>query len=375
MKNHIHKIFAIILIMGVVFFCPLAALADDGGFSFAAMCDSRGDYNGVNVPVLKFLTQNILENRDVKLLVFPGDLINGSVNSSKNYGQLLQWKKVMAPVYKSARFIGPKVLVSIGNHEIATSKAVRQFKKLFPMPKNGPRHERGFTYSYDYGDIHFVSVMTDRCQPRLNGYLNYVNCYDWLEKDLKDARKRGAKHIFVFGHQPAFPISAHIKDGLPNARWARKVKTGRTPMTISGKPDPDFFKKQRDKFWNILKKHKVDAYICGHEHCYGRQKVDGVWQILVGGAGAPLYSLNPRQGQWGYNRRKWYYQYLDYPHGPQDKCQASNDFVGGKWFSYAVFKVKNGKVEVTVWGVSPKKGNNRKIRSDAKMGIKDRFTL
>jgi hypothetical protein len=45
---------------------------------------------------------------------------------------------------------------------------------------------------------------------------------------------------------------------------------------------------ERDAFWALLKKHRVDAYFCGHEHLYNAKEAGGVRQVIAGSCGAPL---------------------------------------------------------------------------------------
>lgn len=157
---------------------------------------------------------------------------------------------------------------------------------------NGPQHEKGFTYSFDYKDVHFAALKTEHWNPHQDDdnmpKSRCLNCLEWLEEDLKAAKERGVKHIFVYGHQPAFPVSDHIRDSLPQAQYI---------LNNPDKPENRRFLEMRDRFWKLLKKHNVTAYITGHEHLYARQSVQGVFQILTGGAGAPLRGINPVYGK------------------------------------------------------------------------------
>jgi 3',5'-cyclic AMP phosphodiesterase CpdA len=88
--------------------------------------------------------------------------------------------------------------------------------------------------------------------------------YTWLKNDLSKASGT-AKHIFVFLHEPAYPVSLHIGSSL------------------------DAYPNDRDRLMALLKQYHVDALIAGHEHLYDYGVHDGVVQIISGGAGAPLY--------------------------------------------------------------------------------------
>ena len=119
--------------------------------------------------------------------------------------------------------------------------------------------------------------------------------------------------------------------------------------------------------------NKVTAYICGHEHLYGRQSVEGVYQIVTGSAGAPIYNFNPTYSEdndnasgfeLSYNDALPYYEVLNYNYGQGKNSQRSDDFVGYRAFTYTAFDVKDDKVVVNVYGAFPKEENNSEMGSE-----------
>ena len=263
-------------------------------FKFAAMSDSRGKYTGVNDSVLSKIVNHLVENqKDVKFLFFMGDMVDGSkTNPKQTKKELTHWKEVMAPIYNNPNMIWPYLWPTVGNHEIQNAGDEETFREIFKdVFSNGPQDEKGLTYSFDFDNVHFVSIDTDRWY---YGDLNdstddkrdwhYIKHLDWLESDLKAARERGVKHIFVFAHEMPYPIGGHLRDGLPylGINYSGVLDSTRT-----------WYLNQRQKYLDLLVKYKVAAHICGHEHIYGRQSVNGVWQILAGSTGAPLYNFNP----------------------------------------------------------------------------------
>jgi hypothetical protein len=102
--------------------------------------------------------------------------------------------------------------------------------------------------------------------------------------------------IFVFVHEPVFPSGKHIKDGL----WYNDN-------------DPDVLN-YRDKLWEAFcKNEKVVAVLGSHDHCYYRTLINKdtpvylnmisnsnftcpIWQIVSGGAGAPIMSSDMLHG-------------------------------------------------------------------------------
>jgi len=348
---------------------------------FIAMSDSRGSNKGVNKKVLSSLVEHMMRNQpDAKFVIFAGDLVNGSkTNPTETIEQLLHWKEIMAPIYNNPKMVWPKIWVVVGNHEVQHPKDEENFRKIFPdVFLNGPTDEKGISYSFDYEKHHFVFVTSDRWYyGKPNDTTDdkrdwhYIKNLDWLEKDLMEARKREVSDIFVISHEPAFPIGGHLRDGLPNLGLNLKLPLDSTRQ---------LYLNQRNEFLRILKEYKVTAYICGHEHLYGRESVDGIYQIVAGSSGAPLYYLNPKydepknpEQEFTYEQAIPYYQTLNYFYGPGENSQASRDFWGMRAFEYVLFDVKKSKVQVTTYGAFPKENSNTEPGSEIK--IIDRFTI
>lgn len=126
--------------------------------------------------------------------------------------------------------------------------------------KPGPTHCAKTTFSFDYGNAHFIQL-----NEFYNGNSDFGtdgdvvdSLYDWLAKDLNTNTKPA---ILVWGHEPAYPIGGHIGSSL------------------------DKYTENRDRFWQLLEDHKVVAYITGHTHRYSRTQRPGggkVWQIDIG---------------------------------------------------------------------------------------------
>ena len=356
----------------------LSATVSAEGFKFITMSDSRGPYNGVNDSVLTKIVNHILKTqKGVKFLIFAGDMVNGHENNPElTFNELMHWKEVMKPVYESPDFVWPKIWPVVGNHEIRHRKDEDNFRKVFPdVFANGPDDERGLSYSFDFGNSHFIIVNTDRwyygdpddtTDDRRDWH--YVKHLDWLEKELSAAKKRGAKHIFVFSHEMAFPTGGHLRDGLPNLTRNLVLPLDSTRI---------WYLERRNKFWELLKKYNVDAHICGHEHLYARQSVDGVYEIITGSSGAPLYEFNPRYREnpdtvypgeeMSYGKAVKYYQVLKYNYGPGKNSQASENFFGLKAFNYTVYDVQDDYVLVETYGGFLKEGTHNILGTEIKL--------
>jgi 3',5'-cyclic AMP phosphodiesterase CpdA len=212
----------------------------------------------------------------------------------------------MMPLLKA----GMEVRVAAGNHELmsleepwGSQRCGKRLRPYVPLLDNvrafkeslgdmlageaGPESDLGMTYSFNIGGCHFA-VLAAYTMFQHNSISNQT--IKWLDEDLQKARARNLK-LFVVSHPPAFPGGGHMWDALPFY-------------------DPDYNcegyddrfgidrRRERDRFWNILKKHKVVAYLCGHEHNIQIQNVEGVWHIVSGGLAPTLYPLNGvQQGQ------------------------------------------------------------------------------
>jgi predicted phosphodiesterase len=350
------------------------------GFKFVAMSDSRGFDNGVNTPVLSALLNHMLKtNPDIKFVIFAGDMVNGHKHDpARTKRELLHWKEVMAPIYNSPNIVWPGVWPVVGNHEIRHRDDENNFRDVFQnVYMNGPKDQKGLSYSFDFGNSHFTIIntdawyygdITDTTDDRRDWH--YIKYMDWLENDIKSAYERGVEHIFTFSHEMPFPIGGHLRDGLPNLG---KNFNGVLDSTRQ------WYLDRRDRFWNMMKKYKADAHICGHEHIYGRQKVEGVFQILNGSSGAPLYNFNPlpkdsitNNTKMGWHEMTYkealpFYEVLNYSHGLGKKSQRSESFVGYKAFNYSVYEVFDKKVIVKTYGAFSKEDDNTVIGSEIKL--------
>ena len=308
------KRFAIFLALFVLLLVETGCGADDQIFRFAVFSDTRGqlktdkcidDNFGVAhtlEPVIKsLLAKNVSD--PIRLVLFPGDMVSGGAKRDAasvaecNKIQLLHWRETVKPILDA----GIKFAVTVGNHEVverdytapqqrcsehsgAYTPALENFKifrgvlgDMLPG-HDGPESDLGLTYSFDMGGCHFV-VLASYTMSQNNSFSDET--MKWLARDLSEAKSK--KMItFVASHPPAFPGGGHMWNALPFF-------------------DPDYTcnnmkgidrRKERDLFWNLLKKNNVVAYFCGHEHNTQVQEVEGVWQVVSAGLTSRLSPLN-----------------------------------------------------------------------------------
>ncbi len=220
-------------------------------FRFAVIGDTR-DYSGdgINVKTMKSILEKIKQEK-VDFIIVTGDMITGSAKSSIHGYRLKKWRGIIE------RY-GIPFYIGVGNHEIESEMSENIVRSIFEMPENGPSGFKELIYSFDYKNAHFVMLDTEAFN---NFHAIGETQLKWLKEDVEKNQK---KTIFIFGHDPAYPVYNHIGSSL------------------------DKYAVERDKLWGIFKKYKVSVYICGHEHLYNKAIHDGVYQIISGGGGAHI---------------------------------------------------------------------------------------
>ncbi len=131
-----------------------------------------------------------------------------------------------------------------GNHE----KQSQLYFDNFELPGNEQ------WYSVDRNGIHFIV---------LNSYVAtdpVSEQYQWLENDLAQISDSTNFTIVIF-HHPPYSTGPHTEDerGL------------------------------RDTWVPLFEQYGVDVVFNGHDHCYERSFCGGIYYIVTGGGGAPLY--------------------------------------------------------------------------------------
>ncbi len=243
------KIFIILIVC-------ISSIASAESVRFAVLGDTRGSGStAVNESIFsKIVTQVMNFNPPVEFVIVLGDLVSGHDEAGTMDEQFAKWKQIAAPWYDSDTLIGDKVYLVPGNHDQGIFKQLSWVNAFDYLPDNGPSDEKYFTYSFEFGPVHFAVVNTS--SPFNSHKLNY----NWLAEDLTDTDK---PIKLVFGHEPAYPAGPHSGSSL------------------------DKYPDERDKFWKLLVDKSVKAYFCGHEHLYDHWIKDNVHQIISGGAGAP----------------------------------------------------------------------------------------
>jgi hypothetical protein len=159
----------------------------------------------------------------------------------------------------------------VGNHEIETPEHMAWVKAwadrgIPHLVRQGPPGAELTTYSFDYGNSHFVAVnnyFDDLTIVKTKGAIAEATLR-WLENDLASTKK---PHLWVIGHQPI--------ESLPDMDSGRVRHPGETVSTNSA---------AAARFVGLLQQYRVRAYICGHTHNTSVAKVRGIWQADSGHA-------------------------------------------------------------------------------------------
>ncbi|BBP01745.1 metallophosphoesterase family protein [Sulfuriferula nivalis] len=315
--SSLQRVFACALLGGSVFISPSnvsAAPVDPVVMSFATVGDSRADpgddqlsgQDHIWLQNTKALSRIVREIQDKKpqALFFNGDMIYGfNADDATLNRQYAFWRGMMANLMEMGTYVVPVP----GNHEMqdkitegGKSKAVTQVHKEVSWRNNMgdlimdvdrwktitgnsinafdvantpaissadhiQTNQSQLSFSFDYGDSHFVVINTDPV-----GYDGHAPT-NWLRDDLQKAKVRGMKHEFVFGHKLAFTY--YYKPGIKLAGLDQDAE-------------------QQKQFWQVIE--NADAtYFCGHEHIFNisqptKSTGGKAWQVLVGSGGSPF---------------------------------------------------------------------------------------
>ena len=224
-----------------------------------------------------------------KYLFLTGDIVmgyKGVADTAELVKQLTSWKAI----YQSHPLSSMNItLVAIpGNHETQNKAAGKtsyvEAERIYTRVmapyingSNGPgvggadnlaTDQSKLTYSFNYGQDHFIVLNTDP-----TGQDSKVP-FHWVANDVQTARANNARHIFAFGHKPAYSSSMKPGDGLENSGSVAYVA-------------------QRDSLWKYLENNNCEAMFAAHEHCWDtiHPHAGKTWQVVAGNGGSRVETL------------------------------------------------------------------------------------
>ncbi|UCD18434.1 MAG: metallophosphoesterase [Candidatus Zixiibacteriota bacterium] len=170
-----------------------------------------------------------------KTVFHTGDLVADGSNA-------VQWE-IFNAITADLRFFAA-FYPALGNHENNSPLYFNNFKL--------PNNERWYSIAID--QILFIILDSNSdCSEESEQYL-------WLKNELEQVGDTIAFVITVF-HHPPYSTGPHIEDEMG----------------------------LRETFVPLFEQYGVDAVFTGHDHIYERTVHNGIYYIVTGGGGAPLY--------------------------------------------------------------------------------------
>ena len=174
-------------------------------------------------------------NTDAAFFINMGDL----TDNGQSYYQWKYW-------YENADVLTSHIPIApvLGNHEAYslswTYAEPYTYKAFFPVPYGSPRNQSRLAYSFDYGNVHYVSLNTDYEELHTAYPTMMADEAVWLDRDLSAAQKAG-KRLVILMHRPPWN-SPYDGDLDMNGRY----------------------------FLPLFDRYQVPLVFTGHEHCYAR---------------------------------------------------------------------------------------------------------
>lgn len=211
-------------------------------FRFVAYGDNRTD-DAAHAAVVAAIARHPTD-----LLVHSGDFV-------ENGGSKEQWQGFFDT---EAPLLRDRCLISaVGNHELTDGAGV-EWVRYFGPTKPASVDELASTLRW--GNARFFMI---------NGMVKYGpgRARSWLEKALEQADNEPALvwRIVVVHHGP----------------WSSGPHGSNTRLLDAKIPA-------------LLRRHKVDLLLAGHDHIYERGFAEGLAYVITGGGGAPLYRIRSR---------------------------------------------------------------------------------
>jgi hypothetical protein len=226
---------------------PSGTLADSGDASFhtppengrplrfAVYGDVRSGHD------IHAALNQALADEQPDLAILTGDL----VDRGSDEGDWERFFEIAGPLLRQLA-----IFPATGNHEYAKrGQGLTTFMQLFRWPF-APADDPPW-YSFDVAGSHFVALDSNEYkQPRQ---------LSWLEHDLREARRRHVRAIFVYAHEG--PASAGLHGD--NAVCAHD-------------------------YVPIMERYHVSMFFGGHDHDYERGRIGALDYVVSGGGGAEL---------------------------------------------------------------------------------------
>ncbi len=298
--------------LAIVLNNPIIVPTSNFDYSFVTVGCNRVDYldtaittgdpdyatgkSTANVYQLKRLFTEISHlNPLPKFLIMTGDIVMGyKTPSTPDTIELAKQLNAWRAIYENHPLssMGITLIAIPGNHETQDKAAGKHsfaaaeqiFTRImapYILGSNGPgiggpdnltTDQSKLTYSFNYGGDHYIMIDTDPV-----GKDNETP-YKWIATDIQNARANHARHIFTFGHKPAYS----------------------SPLTPAGGLDAATTLASRDSLWKYLENNNCEAMFSAHEHLWDtiNPHTGKTWQVINGNGGTrvePVWVGSGRQ--------------------------------------------------------------------------------
>ncbi len=212
------------------------ASASRDPYTFLYFGDSQMGSNSLYSRVIRQAYRSV---PDARLMLFPGDLVDGGTGSLLQDNEWGAW-------HEAAGFINAEIPVmpTPGNHEYYNPgdrnrrELNRYWRPGFTLPENGPAGLEETAYSIDYQGVRFIIVNSDEM---MRNEEFAVRQTQWVDELLQN---NPCKWTVMAFHHPLFSTSA---------RRDNKVV--------------------RESLKPLIDKYGVDLVLNGHDHTYARGSV------------------------------------------------------------------------------------------------------
>ena len=224
-------------------------------YAFAVMGDSRPVTGFIMPKEFNEIIKNVAK-ANVNFAIITGDMVQLSDIEKITIDRVNEaWKNFTDAVSPVSSKI--PVYLTVGNHdEPANTIALQRFRDIWTFPHNGGGKTGWYdelTYWFSYANSLFIVVNSE--EPGFNGSMSPEQ-YLWLQKILS---YDNYDHKFVFTHNPI-------------AGSTRGVNS------------------RSNELHSLFMEKNVSAIFTGHDHVYCKYKKNGLYYIITGGAGSPLYN-------------------------------------------------------------------------------------
>ncbi|MGG4128446.1 S-layer homology domain-containing protein [Paenibacillus illinoisensis] len=206
-----------------------------GAFTFIDLADTQAKEEDEAILSSETLDKALTTIPNAQFVVHNGDIVDKGVKEE-------QWNWLLG--HSQSSLLNTTIVPSAGNHEDENFAFIDHFN--LDVPENSAT-ETGAYYSYDYSNAHFVVLNSNEDSEEYNNFS--AEQVQWLQDDVKEARKNGADWIIVNIHKGPYTTSNHATDSDiigPNG--------------------------VRNKIAPLMAELEIDFVLQGHDHIYARTK-------------------------------------------------------------------------------------------------------